>query len=221
VIPIDGTNRRFTGWPTTAFDVLLQLDGDPPAAVRQRCRKDRERLVRAPMIALLQDLADVDEFYDDFTVEGFVSPYYGRWQHQYATIRIARSVSIRLAFDLDGLRLVGTWWPADPVQIQQYRAAIAADPSGAELVKILKALQERDSEIIGDQMKRMPRGYPIDHPRADLLRHRSLTSELALGCEDWLHTAEAVDHVMAAAAELRPFTSWFATNVADARRRGG
>lgn len=204
-------SRRFAGWPTTAFDVLLELDGDPPATVRQRCRKDRERLVRTPMTALLQDLADADESYDDFTVEGFVSPYYGRWQHQYATIRIARNVAIGLAFDLDGLRLCGSWWPADAAQLQQYRTAIADDPSGTELADILQVLQERDSQITGNMMKRMPRGYPTDHPRANLLRHRSLTSELPLGCEDWLHTSEVVDHVLAAAAELRPFTSWFAT----------
>ncbi|HVX45150.1 MAG TPA: DUF2461 family protein [Mycobacteriales bacterium] len=204
-------SRRFTGWPTGAFDVLLELDGDPPAAVRERCRKDRERLVRQPMIALLQDLADADESYDDFTVEGFVSPHYGRWQHQYAAIRLARNVVIGLAFDLDGLRLRGSWWPADPARLQRYRAAIADDHSGPELARIL---QDRGSAITGDVMKRAPRGYPADHARADLLRHRSLTVEVALGCEDWLHTPEVVDRVLAAAAELRPFTAWFAAHVA-------
>jgi len=207
-------SRRFTGWPTAAFDVLLELDGDPPAAVRQRCRKDRERLVRTPMIALLQDLADADESYDDFTVEGFVSPYYGRWQHQYATIRIARNVGIGMAFDLDGLHMSGSWWTADAGQLQRYRTAIADDRSGTELADILQVLQERDRQITGTIMKRMPRGYPTDHPRANLLRYRTLVSQLPPGCEDWLHTPEVVEHVLAAAAELRPFTSWFATHVA-------
>lgn len=207
-------SRRFTGWPAAAFDVLLELDGDPPAAVRERCRRDRERLVRKPMIALLQDLADADESYEDFTVEGFVSPYYGRWQHQYARIRIARNVAIGLAFDLDGLRLRGSWWPAGPAQLQHYRTAIADEGSGTELADIVEVLEKRGLEVTGDMMKRMPRGYPDDHLRASLLRHRSLDSELPLGCEDWLHTGEVVDHVLAAAAELRPFTSWFAAHVA-------
>lgn len=210
-------SRRFTGWPEQAFDVLLQLDGDPPAAVRERCRKDRERLVRAPMIALLQDIADADQAYDDFTVSGMGLPQYGRWQHQYATIRIARGVGIGLAFDLDGLRLRGTWWPADPGQLERFRTAIADESSGAELVEILHAFTNRHSTVTGDVMKRMPRGLSADHPRAELLRHRSVICKLPLGSDDWLHTPEAVDRVLTAAAELRPFAAWFAEHVATTK----
>lgn len=207
-------SRQFTGWPTAAFDVLLELDGDPPKAVRERCRQDREQLVRRPMIALLDDLADADESYEDFTVEGYVSPYYGRWQHQYAAIRIARNVTIDLAFDLDGLRLGCRWWPAEPAHLQRYRTAVADDTLGAELADILHVLQKPDRRITGNSMKRMPRGHAPDHRRADLLRFRSLSYDMPLGCEDWLHTPAVVDHVLAAAADLRPFTSWFATHVA-------
>ncbi len=209
-------SRRFTGWPTAAFEVLLELDGDPPRAVRERCRKDRERLVRAPMIALLHERAVADEAYEDFTVEGYVSPQYGRWQHQYAAIRIARNVGIDFAFDLDGLQMSGRWWSTDPGQRERYRTAIAADRSGTELAGILRVLQDRERRLTGDVMKRMPRGYPDDHPRATLLRYRTMITHRPLGCEDWLHTPEVVDQVLAAAAELRPFTSWFADHVANA-----
>lgn len=205
--------RRFTGWPTTAYDVLLELDGDPPAAVRQRCRRDRERLVRRPMIALLQDLADLDEAYDDFTVEGFVSPHFGRWQHQLAAIRLARNVTVGLTFDLDGLCLSANWWPAEPAQLQRFRAAVADDSRGAELAELLAELPEPIRSLIGGPMTRMPRGIPADHPRADLLRLRSLSTEFPLGSEDWLHTAEALDHVAAAVQRLRPLTSWFVSHV--------
>jgi hypothetical protein len=47
----------FAGWPRAAFDVLLELDGDPSAEVRRRCRRDREELVRRPMIELLNAVA--------------------------------------------------------------------------------------------------------------------------------------------------------------------
>ncbi|MGH3487864.1 MAG: DUF2461 family protein, partial [Actinopolymorphaceae bacterium] len=61
------------------------------------------------------------------------------------------------------------------------------------------------------------RGYPVGHPRAGMLRHRSLIAKRPLGCEDWLHTPAAVDRVLAAFAELRPLTSWLATYVAGNR----
>jgi hypothetical protein len=62
---------RFTGWQEQAFDVLLELDGDPSVEVRDGLRRDRERMIRQPMIALLQDVADAAAAYEDFSVWSF------------------------------------------------------------------------------------------------------------------------------------------------------
>ncbi|MFD8748133.1 hypothetical protein ACFV01_34850, partial [Streptomyces sp. NPDC059616] len=59
---------QFTGWPEQAMDVLWQLQGEPTRATRERYRADRERLVRQPMIALLNEVADTDARYEDFSV---------------------------------------------------------------------------------------------------------------------------------------------------------
>jgi hypothetical protein len=61
---IDG----FEGWPRDAFDVLLRLEGEPSAEVRRECRRDREELVRRPMVELLNTVADADPEYEDFAV---------------------------------------------------------------------------------------------------------------------------------------------------------
>jgi hypothetical protein len=37
-------------------------------------------------------------------------------------------------------------------------------------------------EFLGDVMKRVPRGYPASHPRAGLLKHRSLIAARELDC---------------------------------------
>jgi Conserved hypothetical protein (DUF2461) len=213
-----GMSGRFAGWPKTAFDVLLQLDGDPPADVREKWRRRREQLVRQPMIALLHDVADADPAYEDFTVEGFRSPAYGRWQHQYATVRIQRSLVLGLAFDLDGLHARGTWWPSALEELEGYRQEVAFKVSGDELVDVLRTLREKGFELAGDAMKRIPRGYPADHPRAEWLRHRSLTATRTLGCEDWLHTPDTVGRVLAAFEELRPFMAWFGARVDEVGR---
>ncbi len=210
-----GMSGRFPGWPTTAFDVLLQLDGDPPADVREKCRQRRERLVRQPMIALLHDIADADPAYEDFTVEGFRSPAYGRWQHQYATIRIRRTLVLGLAFDLDGLRVRGVWWPSAPAEVECYRQAVADTVSGDELVEVMRTLREKGFELAGNAMKRKPRGYPADHPRAEWLRLRSLTATRPLGCEDWLHTPHTIERVLTALEELDPFMVWLGARVGE------
>jgi hypothetical protein len=71
--------------------------------------------------------------------------------------------------------------------------------------------------ISGDLLKRPLRGYPVDHPRAELLRHKSVIATRALGCEEWIHTAAAADHVLAAFVELRPLARWLVKNVSQSR----
>jgi hypothetical protein len=59
---------RFHGWPEQAYAVLLQLEGEPSRETRERIRRHREEQVRQPMIDLLNDLADVDPWHEDFSV---------------------------------------------------------------------------------------------------------------------------------------------------------
>src|SRR5215813_12119701 len=122
---------RFRGWPEQAYAVLLQLDGDPSVETRERVRRDRERQVRRPMIDLLNDLADVDARYEDFSVWHYGSTAYW-WQNQCAVVRVARSVEIGFRFNLESLRIKGAWWYPDPSQIASFRSAAAAEKSGRE-----------------------------------------------------------------------------------------
>ena len=204
---------RFEGWPEEAYDVLLKLDGDPSPAFRESLRKEREQLVRKPMIALLQDVADADVSYDDFAVWGFRIMLWP-WQRQAARVVIERNVELSVTFDLDGLYVGGGGWFFGPVR-EVFRAAVADESSGPALVAILETLRARGYEISGDVMKRVPRGYPADHPRAELLRHRSLAAGRPLGCDGWLHTPEAVDRVLAAFEDLRPMMMWLAEHAVE------
>ncbi|MCT9004756.1 DUF2461 domain-containing protein [Streptomyces sp. NPDC054766] len=203
---------RFAGWSEGAFDVLMRLQGEPSQSLREECRKDRERLVRQPMIALLNEVADTNLEYEDFSVWHYRTNSWW-WQHQSAVIRLARHVEIGLRFDLDGLRIQGAWWYPVPEQIKMFRQAVAAEDSGRRLVAIVEDLRDRNYGVTGDLMKRVPRDYPADHPRAELLLHRSLIAARPLGCDAWLHTPEAVDVVLEAIGELRDMMSWLARHV--------
>lgn len=200
---------RFNGWPEQAFDILLQLEGDPTREERELLRKERERLVRQPMIALLQDIADADPAYDEFFVWGFGKMVWP-WQRQAGVIRVAGAHEHGVTFDLDGLWVTGNWANR---KLPEFRAAVAADKTGKELERILKALRAKGYELSADIMQRTPRGFSSDHARDELLRHRSLSATKPLGCDDWLHTKEAVDHVLGGLAELRPLMRWLAAHV--------
>ena len=160
---------RFRGWPEQAYAVLLELGGEPSRETRERLRRDREEHVRRPMIDLLNDLADADPWYEDFSVWRYATTAYW-WQNQCAVVRVARNIEIGFRFNLDGLRIGAAWHYAGPEQIALFRAAAAADRSGRALEDLVSSLAADGHEILGDVMKRVPRGYPASHPRAGLLR---------------------------------------------------
>jgi uncharacterized protein (DUF2461 family) len=199
---------RFHGWPEQAYAVLLELGGEPSRETRERVRRQREKQVRQPMIDLLNDLADVDPWYEDFSVWRYASTAYW-WQNQCAVVRVARNVEIGFCFNLDGLQVRAAWWYADAGQIALFRAAAAADDSGRALEDLVSSLAADGHEILGDVMKRVPRGYPADHPRARLLKHRSLIAARELEPE----AVRDVEPVYGTCERLRPLLGWLAQHV--------
>jgi uncharacterized protein (DUF2461 family) len=195
----------FRGWPEQAYPVLLELGGEPSRETRERVRRDREEHVRQPMIGLLSDLADADPWYEDFAVWRYASTAYW-WQNQCAIVRVARSIEIGLRFSLDGLRIAAGWRYAGPEQIALFRAAAAAEQSGRRLADLVSSLAADGHEILGDVMKRVPRGYPAGHPRAGLLRHRSLIAARELEPD----AVRDAGPVYAACERLRPLLGWLA-----------
>jgi hypothetical protein len=91
-------------------------------------------------------------------------------------VRVARNIEIGFRFNLDGLRIRAAWYYADPEQIALFRAAVAAEESGRTLEGLVSSLAADGHEILGDVMKRIPRGYLADHPRVDLLSSRPASS---------------------------------------------
>jgi uncharacterized protein (DUF2461 family) len=206
---------RFHGWPDQAYGVLMKLEGEPSRETRELVRRDREQQVRQPMIDLLNDLADIDPRYEDFAVWRYASTAYW-WQNQSAVVRVARSIDIGFGFSLDGLRIKAAWWYADADQIASFRSAAAADESGRVLADLVSSLAGDGHEILGDVMKRVPRGYPADHPRADLLRHRSLIAARELEGD----AVRDVDPVYRACERMRPLLCWLTDHVV-ARQSAG
>jgi uncharacterized protein DUF2461 len=206
-----GMGTRFHGWPEQAYEVLLQLSGEPSVETRERVRRDREHQVRRPMIDLLNDLADVDPWYEDFSVWRYASTAYW-WQNQCAIVRVARNVEIAFRFNVDSLQIKAAWWYADSDQIALFRAAVAAEKSGPALEDLVLSLAADGYQILGDVMKRIPRGFLADHPRADLLKHRSL----AAACELDSDVVRDVEPAYRVCERLRPLLGWLAKHTTTA-----
>lgn len=207
---------RFGGWPEQAYVVLAKLDGEPTRDTREHLRRDRERQVRQPMIDLFNDLADADPWYEDFAVWRYASTAFW-WQNQCGIVRVARNIEIGFRFNLDALRVAAWWRYGNSEQIALFRAGVATNHSGRELERLVQSLAQDGHEIGGDVMKRVPRGYPADHPRADLLKHRSLIASRELEPE----TVRDVEPVYRACERLRPLLNWLAEHTAVAPAGSG
>jgi uncharacterized protein (TIGR02453 family) len=101
----------------------------------------------------------------------------------------------------------GLYHPGRP-ELERVRAAIADPDSGPELEAILHRAAAKGLEPYLDPLQRVPRSYPADHPRAGLLKARSLVLNRQHDRAPWLQTAELLDHLVADWKAMIPFNRW-------------
>jgi uncharacterized protein (DUF2461 family) len=109
----------------------------------------------------------------------------------------------------------GTWMMA-PDQLARYREAVAADATGATLARTIADLRSRQIDVgAHGELKTVPRGYPKDHPRADLLRAKGLTvwKEWEVGA--WLGRATAKGRVVDLLRAGAPVSEWLDSYVGE------
>ena len=114
-----------------------------------------------------------------------------------------------------GVRTGGGFYDASGPDLARIRASIDHEATGRELQRILAKLEKAGFEIGGDKLKTSPRGYDADHPRIELLRHKSITVGQPYGFDKVIHSPDLLDAVRKDWRALRPLVDW----VSDAPRR--
>ncbi len=218
----------FSGVPVGAVDFFAELELNNSRQWWTAHAEEHARFVKGPMTALGRALAGefgtpkVFRPFRDVRFSPDKSPYK---THQGVVVETGQSMGYYVQVSANGLMVAGGWYAGSPEQIARYRAAVSGDTSqrpvgpgprdasvdpGAELGAILATLAHDGYEIGGDVLASRPRGVPSDHPRLDLLRHRSLTAAVDYGLPEWLDTSELVDRVRADWRRLRPLLTWLA-----------
>ncbi len=101
----------------------------------------------------------------------------------------------------------GLWMPPRR-DLQRLRAAIAADPPGFERLVTEPRVRRHYGGLDEDAMlKRVPRGYPPDHPAARWLRHQSFTLGRALGDAE-VTSARISSRIAADFQRMLPLVRW-------------
>jgi uncharacterized protein (TIGR02453 family) len=208
----------FAGFPDDGLVFYEGLEADNSKTYWTAHRGNYEAHVRAPMTALLEELAP--EFgtaklfrpYRDVRFSADKTPYK---THQGAVVtpegRGAGAWYLQIS--ADGLLVSGGCWRLESDQVARYRRAVADDVQGARLAAEVARLRTDGWEIQGDRLVRVPAGFSADDDRIDLLRHRSLHATKHWTPEHWVHTPAALDRVRQAWRQLAALNAWFADNV--------
>ncbi|HVW41252.1 MAG TPA: DUF2461 domain-containing protein [Amycolatopsis sp.] len=172
--------------------------------------------VRGPMEALLAEL--VPEFGPDFGEGKVFRPYrdvrFSRDKTPYKThcgavIEQGRGGgAYYVQVSSEGLRVGGGCFHLQSDQLARFRQAVDTEVHGSALEKILAKLRKTGWEIAGDTLRTKPRGFPDDHPRLDLLRHRSLYAVRGWEPDDTLHERACLDRVRKAWRQVRELNEW-------------
>ena len=128
--------------------------------------------------------------------------------HQGALVAVAPSTGWYVEVSPRGIRTAGGCYHTEPRQLAGLREAMADERTGPQLERLLRELERAGLEIAGDRLKPSPRGWPADHPRIDLLRHRSLVARHDLGFEPVIHTGRLLDLVREDWRATRPLVEW-------------
>jgi uncharacterized protein (TIGR02453 family) len=211
----------FSGFPEEALDFYEGLEADNSKAYWQDRRDVYERCVRQPMQELLDALepgfgpGKMFRPYRDVRFSKDKSPYKTR---AYAVVSDgAGRGGYYLEIGAAGLGTAGGYYDTAPDQVERFRQAVDQDRSGKALEKIVRKLRDGGFEVTGEQLKSRPRGYAADHPRLDLLRHRTLIAWRAHGHAPWLHTAECLDRIAADWRAIAPLDTWLYDHVGPSR----
>jgi uncharacterized protein (TIGR02453 family) len=208
----------FTGFPDDGLVFYEGLEADNTKTFWTAHRSEYESFVRAPMLALLEELtgefgtAKVFRPYRDVRFSHDKTPYK---THQGAVVtpegRGAGSWYVQIS--ADGLMVSGGSWRLESDQIARYRRAVADPVQGVRLEREVERLRGAGWDIEGDRLVRVPAGYSADDERIELLKHKALHATRSWTPEDWLHTPEVLDRVRTSWRDLATLNAWLADNV--------
>jgi uncharacterized protein (TIGR02453 family) len=201
----------FQGIPPEAFRFYAELEQNNNREWWLAHKDTYDAAVKEPLAALLAALEPrfgppkIFRPYRDARFSPDKTPYKTA---QGAFAAAQEGVGFYLQVAADGLLLGGGYHSHSPAQLARYRASVDSPASGEALQEIVEGIASAGYSIEGEKLKTVPRGFDKDHPRAELLKHKSLSAGLELGEPAWLATPGAAEEIATRWEVLRPLVDW-------------
>lgn len=201
----------FAGIPDDAFRFYSELEQNNNRDWWLEHKPVYDAAVKEPMTGLLAELeprfgpAKLFRPNRDIRFSPDKSPYKTA---QGAFAALAEGVGFYIQLSADGLLIGGGCHTHTPAQLARFRGAVDDPASGKALQEIVDKVQAAGFAVEGESLKTVPRGFEKDHPRAELLKHKSLTAGVNVGQPGWLAGPGAVEEVARRWEDLRPLVEW-------------
>jgi len=179
-----------------------------------------ESAVRAPMLALLDELADHGPYHlfrpnKDVRFSKDKTPYK---DHIAAYGESQGGAGFYVQFSATGMIAGSGYYHMAADQLERFREALDSESIGSEIAAITKRLGPKGLEFsaIGS-LKTAPRGYARDHPRIDLLRLKGLVATRRWKPAKWMQTKAVVQRVRETWDLAEPMNAWLDAHVGPSR----
>ena len=189
---------RFPGFSPDARKFLRELAANNNRGWFAQNKARYEKSVREPLLELTHELGAGLERYSP----GYLTDPKKAVYRIYRDVRFARDKSpykthaaavfafrgvekhagagYYFHFSADELLVGGGVYAPGSAELLKIRRRIAADPEALRAVVAAPAFAKRFAGIEGDKLKRIPKGFPADHPAADLLVYKQFLAGAAL-----------------------------------------
>lgn len=203
----------FEGIPVVALDFYEDLEADNSKAFWTAHKGIYDASVKGPLEAFAGEVSH------EFGMPKLFRPYrdirFARDKTPYKThqgIWFPQS-SRYLQVSAAGLMVAAGYWETSTAQVERLRRSVADDLAGPALEQTLAAAVAARYSVGGHVLARVPTGYDKDHPRADLLRHKTLTVSREVGSPAWLSTRRAKTEITKLLRAAGPVVDWLDQHV--------
>ena len=193
---------QFAGFPPEARRFLGDLRSNNRREWFRPRKADYERHVREPLIELVGELGaalaehspgylrdsrkSVYRIYRDIRFTKDKSPYKTHAAAVFPPVGLDRhhGAGFYFHFSPEDLLIGGGVYAPDSPSLLRIRQQIAADPSRLRSILSEDRFVRTFGELEGAKLKRIPRGFPADHPAADLLKHKQFLAGASLSARE-------------------------------------
>ena len=215
----------FTGFPPEAIEFLQELEANNDRDWFKANRSRYDEHLIAPMRLLADDLAPLGRAH-------MFRPFHDTRFRPGPPIKEQVGLAVGyegaggyyIELSLDGLLVAGGLHRPESDQVERLRRAIDDGRTAASLKRAITRANKAGLQLNDPDLKRAPRGYAPDHPRVDLLRHRSLTVAQRHDLRPWLHKPQCGKRIRDQLDAAAPLVKWLREQVGASQhgtRRAG